>query len=114
VTHAVVLYIRRHCGLRDEAAVELRRLADDLGFAFAERDIDSDPALRTRYDAGIPVVAGDGVVIAEAPFAADDLLASCCPRRSQKLRAVCSTGFVSGHGPAAGCASPGRSDLASP
>ena len=73
MTHEVVLYTRRHCGLCDEAAVELRAVANELGFAFAERDIDGDPVLLARYNTVIPVVAVNGVVVAEAPFLVEGL-----------------------------------------
>jgi hypothetical protein len=69
----VVLLTRNGCGLCDDAAVELRRLSDVFGFSFTEKDIDSEPGLRERYNDLIPVVLADGREIARAPLAADDL-----------------------------------------
>ena len=48
----VVLYSRRGCHLCDEAAAILR----SHGLVFELIDVDSDPALRARYDTCVPVV----------------------------------------------------------
>jgi len=48
----VVLYTRAGCHLCDDAKQVLR----DAGLAFAEIDIDGDPALRALYNEEVPVV----------------------------------------------------------
>ncbi|MHB8685053.1 MAG: glutaredoxin family protein [Dehalococcoidia bacterium] len=68
MTREVILYTRRQCGLCDDAAGELRRLAAELRFTLSERDIDDDPALRARYDELVPVVAARGRIVARAPI----------------------------------------------
>ncbi len=73
MTREVILYTRKRCGLCDDAATELRRLAPELGFTLAERDIDEDPGLRARYDELVPVVVAGGHVVAEAPIDATRL-----------------------------------------
>ena len=78
----VTLYTRLGCGLCEEAAVELRRIQRRTAFQLEEVDIDSDEALRTRYDDAVPVVALDGNVIARAPLAPmelESLLAAALP-----------------------------------
>ena len=68
-----MLYTRKHCGLCDEAAAELRAMSAEIRFTFTERDIDDDPELQARFDAVIPVVMIGGRVIAKAPFVPDEL-----------------------------------------
>ena len=52
----IVLYSRGGCHLCDVAADILAR----HGLEFERVDIDSDPALRARYDTCVPVVVIDG------------------------------------------------------
>lgn len=73
MTVEVVLFTRKHCGLCDEAATELRALSTEHGFRFVERDIDDSPELRERFDTLIPVVMIGGEVVAQAPFVPEEL-----------------------------------------
>lgn len=52
----VVLYSRVGCHLCDDAAVALAR----HGLDFEVIDVDSDPALKARFNACVPVVFIDG------------------------------------------------------
>lgn len=72
----VTLYTRRRCGLCDEAALELRALAHELGFALEEVDVDARQDVRRQYDEIVPVVAVGGRVIAHAPIAPGELRAA--------------------------------------
>jgi hypothetical protein len=67
VTAEVVLYTRRHCGLCDDVADDLRALQGELRFSVTAVDIDTDEGLRARYNDIVPVVAVAGEVIAQAP-----------------------------------------------
>jgi hypothetical protein len=73
VTREITLFTRKDCGLCDEAAADLRALQRDLDFALVEREIDGDPALRSRYNERVPVIAAGDQVIAEAPIDIDAL-----------------------------------------
>jgi glutaredoxin len=76
----VTLYTRAGCSLCEEALSALQRLRRRLAFEIELIDIDSDPALRERYNESVPVVALGGDVIAQAPLAPMELesrLASC-------------------------------------
>lgn len=68
MTREITLFTRNDCGLCDEAASDLRALQRDLDFVLVERDIDGDPALRSRYNERVPVIAAGDEVIAEAPI----------------------------------------------
>ena len=57
----VVLFSRPRCHLCDAA----REALDAAGIAFAEVNVDSDPALRTEYGTSIPVVEVAGVPVFE-------------------------------------------------
>ena len=60
----VTLYTRRGCHLCEEAEQVIRRVAE--GRAEVELiDIDADPSITDRYTVRVPVVAVDGVEIAE-------------------------------------------------
>lgn len=63
----VTLYTRQLCGLCDEAAAELRRLAGPLSFSLVEFDIDDAAELRAQYNDIVPVIAVGETVIAHAP-----------------------------------------------
>lgn len=75
MSREVILYTRRHCGLCDETADELRRLGGELRFALQSVDVDVDAALRERYNEIVPVVAVAGQLIASAPIDPQDLRA---------------------------------------
>ena len=60
MTRSLTVYTRRGCHLCADMTQALQRLRPELGFDFAEVDIDADPDLRQRYDTRVPVlVAGD-------------------------------------------------------
>lgn len=58
--HDVTLVTRAGCHLCEVAETTLRRLAGELGFAYAELDVDADPALRAEYSDRVPVILIDG------------------------------------------------------
>jgi glutaredoxin len=60
VRHQVTLITRAGCHLCEEAEAVLRRLRDELGYGYEERDVDADPALRAEYSDRVPVVLIDG------------------------------------------------------
>lgn len=53
---ALTLYGRKHCHLCHEMADGLTA----MGLVFEWIDIDTDPALKTRYDWDVPVLVGAG------------------------------------------------------
>jgi len=60
LTRSLTVYVRRGCHLCADMTQALLPLRTELGFDFAEVDIDTDPDLRQRYDTRVPVlVAGD-------------------------------------------------------
>lgn len=68
----VTVYTRRGCHLCEDAIAIVRRVA--TGRADVELvDIDGDPHLFERYTVRVPVIAVDGVEIAEYQIAADQL-----------------------------------------
>ncbi len=58
--HTVTLITRVGCHLCEEAGVALDRLAAELGFAYAEVDVDSDQALCNEYSDRVPVILING------------------------------------------------------
>jgi len=56
----VTLYTRAGCHLCDEVKLTLTRARAKAAFTLHEIDIDSDPALRARYNEEVPVVEIDG------------------------------------------------------
>ena len=71
-TRTVTVYTRQGCHLCDEAIAVVRRVAD--GRAEMELvDIDTDPSLTARYTVRVPVVAVDGVEIAQYQIAPEQL-----------------------------------------
>lgn len=60
VDRQVTLITRVGCHLCEVAEVTLRRLAGELGFGYAELDVDADPARRAEYSDRVPVVLIDG------------------------------------------------------
>ncbi|MBJ7328848.1 MAG: glutaredoxin family protein [Solirubrobacteraceae bacterium] len=60
MTATLTVYGRPGCHLCDDALVELRRLAPELGFSIEEVDIEADDDLHRRYLERIPVIALDG------------------------------------------------------
>lgn len=68
----VTVYSRRGCHLCEDAIGIVRRVA--AGRADIEVvDIDGDPDLFERYTVRVPVIAVDGIEIAEYQIAADQL-----------------------------------------
>ena len=60
VDHEVTLITRSGCHLCEEAEVVLRRLRGELGFGYAELDVDAEPARRAEYSDRVPVILIDG------------------------------------------------------
>jgi glutaredoxin len=60
VSARVTLYGRAGCHLCDEARAVVERVCAELGEAFDEVDIDTDPALLERFDEEVPVTFVDG------------------------------------------------------
>ncbi|MGI8762219.1 MAG: glutaredoxin family protein [Jatrophihabitantaceae bacterium] len=58
--HQVTLITRVGCHLCQEAEQVLRRLSGELGFGYAELDVDSDAARRAEYSDRVPVILIDG------------------------------------------------------
>jgi glutaredoxin len=58
--HRVTLITRIGCHLCDEAGLTLTRLASELGFDYAELDVDADPQRRAEYSDHVPVILIDG------------------------------------------------------
>lgn len=58
----VTLYTRKGCHLCDDAWEVLCRAARRHRLSLRQVDVDSDPALKERYDQCVPVVAIDGRV----------------------------------------------------
>jgi glutaredoxin len=56
----VTLYGRAGCHLCDEARTVIERVCAELGESFEEVDVDTDPALRERFDEEVPVTFVDG------------------------------------------------------
>ena len=60
MTARVTLYSKPGCHLCDDARAVVERVCADLGEAYDEIDILSDPALQERYGEEIPVTLVDG------------------------------------------------------
>ena len=58
--HQVTLVTRVGCHLCEVAETTLRRLSTELGFGYAEVDVDADPARRDEYSDRVPVILIDG------------------------------------------------------
>jgi glutaredoxin len=58
--HRVTLVTRAGCHLCEDAEKLLRRLAGELGFGYAEVDVDGTPELRAEFSDRVPVVLIDG------------------------------------------------------
>lgn len=54
------LYTRAGCHLCDEMLAAARPIAQRLGIAIDEVDVDADPELRRRYGLAVPVLAFAG------------------------------------------------------
>jgi glutaredoxin len=58
--HQVTLVTRSGCHLCEEAETLLRRLSREVGFGYAEIDVDADPARQAEYSDRVPVILIDG------------------------------------------------------
>jgi glutaredoxin len=58
--HQVTLVTRSGCHLCEEAEALLRRLRREVGFGYAEIDVDADPARQAEYSDRVPVILIDG------------------------------------------------------
>lgn len=56
----VTLITRVGCHLCEQAQARLRQLAQELGFGYAELDVDADPRRREQYSDRVPVILIDG------------------------------------------------------
>ena len=70
----VTLYTRAGCHLCDEVKATLLRARAHADFTLREVDIDSDPALRARYDHEVPVVEINGKKAFKYSLTESDLL----------------------------------------
>jgi glutaredoxin len=60
-THRITLLSKPGCHLCDDARAVVERVASDLGVAWEEVDISSDPQLLAKWWDQIPVTLVDGV-----------------------------------------------------
>jgi glutaredoxin len=58
--HHVTLITRVGCHLCEDAAAVLGRLQAELGFGYAELDVDADGDRRNEYSDRVPVILVDG------------------------------------------------------
>jgi glutaredoxin len=58
--HEVTLITRTGCHLCEDAEQVLRRLRDELGFAYREVDVDASAVLRDEFSDRVPVILVDG------------------------------------------------------
>ena len=58
--HRVELITRPGCHLCADAEQILRRMSGELGFGYAELDVDADPQRRAEYSDRVPVILLDG------------------------------------------------------
>ena len=58
--HQVTLVTRVGCHLCELAETTLRRLSGELGFGYAEVDVDADEQRRAEYSDRVPVILIDG------------------------------------------------------
>ncbi len=56
----LTLITRPGCHLCEDARDVVRRVAEDTGVGWVERNVDDDPELRARYTDEVPVVLVDG------------------------------------------------------
>ena len=56
----VTFYTRQGCHLCEEARAVVARVCAELGEAFDEVDVDTDPDLQDRFDEEVPVTFVDG------------------------------------------------------
>ena len=56
----VTFYMREGCHLCEEALAVVARVCAELGEAYEEVDIDSDPELQDRFTEEVPVTFVDG------------------------------------------------------
>jgi predicted thioredoxin/glutaredoxin len=83
MAETVTVYTRVGCHLCDEAIAVVRAAAE--GRAHVELvDIDADPDLHDRYTVRVPVVAVDGVEIAQYQVAPEQIAQALSPRRRRR------------------------------
>ncbi len=58
--HSVTLITRVGCHLCEQASLQLRAMAAELGFGYSEVDVDADPELKAQHSDDVPVVMLDG------------------------------------------------------
>ena len=57
VTPRLTVFVRRGCHLCTDLVQALERLRPELGFEYAQVDIDRNPDLLRQYDTRVPVLA---------------------------------------------------------
>jgi glutaredoxin len=65
---AVVVYSRTDCHLCEHALDALRRIAGEVAFELAVRDVDAEPTLAERYGVTVPVVTVDDLEVSAGRF----------------------------------------------
>jgi hypothetical protein len=61
--HTLTLYHRTDCHLCEDMLQDLQRMKTGLGFEISRVDIDTDPALKRRFNEKIPVLAlGEDII----------------------------------------------------
>jgi hypothetical protein len=71
----VVVYSREGCHLCEDLLDDLAVLGRQHGFAIEVRDVDADPALRSRYHTRVPVVECEDEFVCEYFLDPEALLA---------------------------------------
>jgi len=61
MSNRVTLYSKPGCHLCDDAREVIARVCDEVGTAYDEIDVTTDPELQRRYGEQIPVTLVDGV-----------------------------------------------------
>lgn len=74
VSRKLVLYSRQGCHLCEVMHRQARDLLDGSGITLEIIDIDTDPALRERYDWRVPVLADGSEILCEGRLDTASLL----------------------------------------
>lgn len=80
----ITVYTRVGCHLCDDAIALVREVAVDRAHVEVV-DIDADPQLVARYTVRVPVIAVDGVEIADYQIARDQLESALAGSRESQL-----------------------------
>jgi hypothetical protein len=77
----LTVYSRGYCHLCDDMVAQLRVIEAQYGFTLAIIDVDSDPALETRYGEWVPVLMAGGEEICHYHLDSDKLRAYLAEKR---------------------------------